>query len=444
MYQISKTSVNRAINGILAVAIAITLLGIATDFSNTLRHGGNDLRNRIVGARLLSQGLDPYYYRWQPGDPETLWDPMDTPELPVSKVTVAPIGLAFYTPFASLPYRTQRLIWFVLQQLAFFASLVLLIFTTANPRNRLILALCLLVMNGHFSWRFHVETGQIYIFYVFLLALFYWCLSQKFRFHRELSGLSLGLAVAIRPPLLVMALPLLLFKKIRLFSMTLLGTVVWLLASVLLYGNEVWVRYFSAMSLISKLSRNEIKINIDTTKALDLPQVLEGVPFGFLDVSEGYETSLALRLYKVLGFHPSIGQLSILIVAILLVYLFAAFQFYRNRRNFQIPQIDIVLMLGGVLVLIVDFLVPTPRYSYNDVFYLIPLVPVLKYIQCNSYLETVAIALLLLGLLLMGGAFIWIPFIKYWAGQWLVLAALMLTSLLILRGRSNIELSQRD
>lgn len=442
MYQISKTSVNRAINGILAVAIAISLLGIATDFRNTLRHGGTDLRNRIIGARLLSQGLDPYYYRWRPGDPETLRDPMDIPELPVSRVTVAPIGLTFYTPFASLPYRTQRLIWLVLQQLALFASLALLIFTTANPRNRLVLALCLLVVNSHFSWRFHVETGQIYIFYVFLIALFYWCLSQKFQFHRELSGLSLGLAVAIRPPLLVMALPLLLFKKIRHFAMTLLGTAVWLLMSVLLYGREVWVNYFSAMSLISKLSREEIKINVTT--AVELPQVLEGVPFGALDISEGYETSLALRFYRILGFHPSVGFLLVLIIAICLGYLFAAFQLYKTRRDRQIPQIDVVLMLGGVLVLIVDFLIPTPRYSYNDVFYLVPLVPVLKYIQWNRYLETLAISLLLLGLLLMGGVFIWIPFIKYWAGQWLVLAALTFASLLILRSRSTSDSPQRN
>jgi hypothetical protein len=383
-----------------------------------------------VGARLLSQGLDPYYYRWRPNNPETLRDPFDKLELPVSRVTVSPIGLAFYTPFANFPYRTQRLIWLVLQQLALFCSLVLLIFTTGSSRNKAILAISLIMINSNYSLRSHVETGQIYIFFVFLIAVSYWFLSQKNRFRYALSGLSLGLAIAIRPPLIVMALPMLLFQRIRLFGMALVGASIWLLVSVLQYGYPVWANYFSAMGVISKLSRGELKI---PTQDLKLPQVLEGMKFGFIDANPSYETSLALKLHKTLGFHPSIGHLVALLAIILSGYLFIAFRLYRPRQNVPIPLRDVLLMLGGVMVLIVDFLMPIPRNSYNDVLYLVPLIPVLKYIRWNHYLDILVSCLLLFGLLHMGGLFIWIPIMRDRAGQWLTLAALVCMSLLILR-----------
>lgn len=429
MHQTNKTSVARAI--ILVMAISITFLGIFTDLRNTLRHGGIDLRNRIVGARLLTQGIDPYYYRWQPGDSETLRDPFDQLELPISRVTVAPVGLALYAPFAGLPYHIQRLIWFVLQQLAFLGSLALLVFTNANTRNKAVLAISLLFMNSNYSWRLHVETGQIYIFYVFLIALSYWFLFRKMRFNGVMAGLSLGLAIAIRPPLIVMALPMLLFKKIKLFTITLLGTVVWLLLSVLLFGYQVWLNYFSAMNLISQLSRGELKS--PELKEIVLPQILEGVVFGLKDASKTEQTSVALKLTELSGIQFSIGHFVLIIAVIFLVYLLIASKLYRDQRNYQFTPLDLMVILGGVLVLITDFLIPAPRYSYNDVLYLIPLIPTLKYVQWNSYIDIPVLCLLALGLLSMGGLFVWLPFSHLLVGEVLVLAALMFASLLLLR-----------
>jgi hypothetical protein len=429
MYQISKTSVNRILNAMLGVALAITLLGIAADFRNTLRHGGNDLRNRIVGARLLTQGIDPYYYRWQPGDPETLRDPLDRPEVPVSRVTAAPIGLAVYVPFASFPYHIQRWIWFVLQQAAFFGSLALLIFSKTNLRNKEILVASLLVMNTGYAWRLHVETGQIYIFYVFLIALFYKLLSQKIRFNQELSGLALGLAIAMRPPLIVVTLPMLLFKQLRLFMMTMLGAVIWLLLSLVIFGPPVWLNYFSAMTVISKLSRGEIVIS---ERPINLPQVLEDVAFGVGDASQSHQTSWPLLLKRLLDINLSTSHLIFIIVVIFSVYSFVIFKLYKSHSKDSPPLLDVLLMTGGVMLLVVDFSMPVPRFSYNDVYFLIPLIPVLKHIQCDSRLEVVTTCLLGLSIALMGGLFAWLP-INIAMGQLLTLFTLIAMTMLILR-----------
>src|SRR3954470_14128773 len=68
--------------GLIALAIGSGL----TDVTGT--YGGIDVRNRCVGARVLTAGMDPYTFRWQPGMPDTLLDPRHPAEVP--RVTVPP------------------------------------------------------------------------------------------------------------------------------------------------------------------------------------------------------------------------------------------------------------------------------------------------------------------------------------------------------------------
>ena len=56
------------------ILIPFVAWGILKDVSNTGNGGSIDLRNRITGARIASNGIDPYTYKWMRGEPEEFCD----------------------------------------------------------------------------------------------------------------------------------------------------------------------------------------------------------------------------------------------------------------------------------------------------------------------------------------------------------------------------------
>src|ERR1700679_3814962 len=77
---------------------------------------GVDLRNRIVGARVMLAGHDPYIFIWQPDMPEEWLDPVY--DAKAHRLTLSPPGLLPYALIAPLPYRLERLLSFVAEWLA--------------------------------------------------------------------------------------------------------------------------------------------------------------------------------------------------------------------------------------------------------------------------------------------------------------------------------------
>lgn len=82
--------------------LLFVLLGAMSDVEHTVTQGGIDFRNRLIGARLLLAGEDPYWYKWKPGDSLRWLDPTDPPQKPMNRNTVSPTGLAIYAPMAPL------------------------------------------------------------------------------------------------------------------------------------------------------------------------------------------------------------------------------------------------------------------------------------------------------------------------------------------------------
>ncbi|MCK4696052.1 MAG: hypothetical protein KAT74_09825, partial [Candidatus Cloacimonetes bacterium] len=62
---------------LLGYSIIIAAICISFDTMNTLKYGAIDLRNRVVGARLLLKGEDPYYFKWDNDTPEYYVDARD-------------------------------------------------------------------------------------------------------------------------------------------------------------------------------------------------------------------------------------------------------------------------------------------------------------------------------------------------------------------------------
>jgi hypothetical protein len=177
--------------GVAAVAIAFSILDLRD-------YAGIDLRNRVVGARALLLGLDPYRVEWRPGVSLELADYQQ--RYPgISRVTVAPPVLLAYAPFASLGHRTQQLLWWGLQWAALLAAILILFrsYDCAELR-RAFLLVAVLCFVGSWFWRLHVERGQYYVFLALLLCLDVAALRNAALRTRWL-GVPIGLAVALRP-----------------------------------------------------------------------------------------------------------------------------------------------------------------------------------------------------------------------------------------------------
>jgi len=107
------------------VALLLLLAAVVQSFLDASHYYGADLRARVVGARAMLRGLDPYFLPMRADQPETLQDPFRY-ALQFSRCTYAPTLLWLYAPFANLVFTTQRWIWWCLEWTALLSSIYLL------------------------------------------------------------------------------------------------------------------------------------------------------------------------------------------------------------------------------------------------------------------------------------------------------------------------------
>src|SRR5207249_2402179 len=72
---------------LLRVALFVGLCALIWTYRDMRTYSGDDLRNRVVGARVMLAGYDPYTFVWQPGMPEEWLDPVYDN---VHRLTVSP------------------------------------------------------------------------------------------------------------------------------------------------------------------------------------------------------------------------------------------------------------------------------------------------------------------------------------------------------------------
>lgn len=118
---------NKILTLVLLSAIVITLLAFVVDLRSTLTYPGTDLRNRVVGARLMLEGIDPYFFKWHPGLPDIFYDPLDVPSETLSKLSVPPTVLVLHSTIAKLSYLQQKVIWLVVQWSALIGTVLIFV-----------------------------------------------------------------------------------------------------------------------------------------------------------------------------------------------------------------------------------------------------------------------------------------------------------------------------
>ena len=97
---------------VFSFIIAAVLLTIAfiRDLGYEKLYPG-DLRNRVVGARLIHDGQSPYFYKWKPQDGMRYYDPESFTNSIISNTTASPFLHTLVLPFCNLSQRTISRWW---------------------------------------------------------------------------------------------------------------------------------------------------------------------------------------------------------------------------------------------------------------------------------------------------------------------------------------------
>lgn len=342
-----------------AVLLALALVvSFGIDFSQTLRSGAVDFRNRITGARLLEHGIDPYHYIWHPGDPAEFCDTRNNPRMTVSKTTVSPAMLVLYAPLAALPYRAAQFAWLFLQWLLLLGT-VWLWLRAGMARFSFWLALFFVVAFTFTpGWRNEAERGQCYTLLVFLLAYVLTFRSECGQGNEFLAGAVAGVLVTLRAPYIVL-LPFLALHRPRQLPGALVGLLAGVIVPTLLLPH-VWLDYASAMQTNSDYYRHA---SLPARPAQAFPDVIEGTPMATM-ASVPYFPYVDLTVYAVarrLGF----GGVPDLPCILIFGGLFLAWLLCTRGRLMR-------LLLPGMAawLFLSDFVLPTSRWGYYDVMIL--------------------------------------------------------------------------
>ena len=406
--ELSPKNRDKILNLLLILIVIVVILGFITDIKNTLKYGGIDLRNRVVGARVLIEGMDPYFFQWHQGMSDRLLDPLVLPNSIVSRVTVPPTVLIFHATIAGFSYLQQKIIWLIVQWAAFLSTIFMFARRSDSPlKKNLILLLGWFFLNSLF-WRVHVERGQIYIIYVFLLSLAWFFSQTEFKYHNILSGFFIGLTATLRPPIILISLPFLIYRKWAFLWGGIIGILSSLSFSLVLVKLSIWQSYFSAMSgmtsLINLRQDSFFTNNIDENNTL-YPQTIEGMNNinSMIDLPHPRSSLIMIADSLNLNFISA----NILIISLFFIIILVSFFLLSlPRKNISINSI---FLSGMVLYLIAEFFIPAPRDSYNDVQWILPLSLMIVEADTVKFLTNKSIILLLLSLLLSMGCFMWMP-----------------------------------
>ena len=289
----------------------------------------------------------------------------------MSKTTATPALLMLHLPLAMLPYRLAQFLWFFAQWLLLLGTGWLWLRACTTSRQRLLVAVFVTGFTYTAAWRLHAERGQAYVLLAFLFAWWLAATLDPKRGNGFLAGLIAGFLVALRPPFVLLAPFLALYRRGQLA-----GAAVGVLLGFglpLAINTASWSDYFSAMQTHSELYRNAID---PAPGPQSYPPTIEGIPTDILAkyVAIPYADFSVHALLRWLGFAPFPALPLLVVVAVPFVVWLGLARGQPMER--LLPGLAAWFFLA-------DFFLPAYRDSYNDV--LILNVVCLGFIATNQF-----------------------------------------------------------
>lgn len=381
---------------LLAGGAAVLAHALWTSWNDIHTYGGVDLRDKVVFARLLRAGTDPYFAKMTADWPEELIDP--NYYLGAVRISITPPAICVYMPLSGLAYGTQRSAWFCIEWAAFLTSAALLAWSLRPRRGRvLFLLVALYLFAGGYFWRLHVERGQYYAVVLLLLSL------ASFLFQKKrgawTAGIPLGIAIAIRPTLIAVPLFLWILRRRETALATLVSLVLFVAACLPFTGLKSWANYAHAVKLW------EIQYTypqaLPPRETAPLPTQVEGCDFHEFLPARTTNTSVMDRLSKYqdlvpwIDYRPWLPAFCKGLAAAMTAAL--AWRLLSLQRGPRYPLYT--LGLGAVVACNLDYLLAPMRAGYVDVLLLFPLALLLP-LMLRGRLGHGSLAVALAGLLL--------------------------------------------
>lgn len=373
-----------------------------------------DLRTRIVGARLLNTGHSPYYFKWQPGVSERFLDPLDVPSWEPSRnrVTVTPFLLLTHSSIACLDYKVIRDVWNLFQLFCFLYIVIFFFFSAKSwIRRALVLVSSCLLISITPGWVYHYALGQVYVFYIFVLCLVYQLYHLKSDNGKLLSGVVFGILILLRPPFIMMLIPFLIVKEKSFIKGAVIGFLLASIVSITAGQWEDWKDYYNAMmgksAVFSAHPLTRAAVTVDTNfSRMKYPQIVEGVYFKqFRYVPIDTSKKIEIKDNRTNNYFSKLRISNKEITVFIFVLLFILLMWFLRKEISTFTE-DRLFLVGFLFYMLQDNFLPALRYQYNYIQWVFALLLVC----CKTdILKSSYLPLLLIGLCLNLKKISWFP-----------------------------------
>lgn len=236
----------------LLLLLLWTTLTIPHILRDKKQFGTPDLRNRIVGSRIIihKESISPYFYKWNHRDGNNFLDPYDSPGLPMNRNTVTPFTLQLLQPISDIKYQHLVIIWYVAEITALLIISVLLMGLASGFSNKfLILLISLSGIGLSQAWFLHNLSGQIYIFIPLLLSVLLYTFKGSPDKNNLISAIILSILVLFRPNSLIFILPFVVLQKWKIILYTFFLITLYFVYLIVTDTIWIWQDYFQAVNL---------------------------------------------------------------------------------------------------------------------------------------------------------------------------------------------------
>lgn len=356
---------------LLTLLLILSVVGVMKTNHLQRLSGTGDLRNRVVGARLMKDGILPYYYHWQPGDSlrYVIERTVDTSHRRrVNNVTAPPSFHRLIMPFADHTESDIERGFFLLCYCMLAAIAALVWYQSKNLLLTLLFFVPFLFSDG---WWHHISLAQYYFLFGFLFFVTSYLLWKK---HWIWAGIFFALLVILRMNTVVFILPFLIyFKRFKQFILS-TAIVIGLFAVVvycLPFERANWAEYFGSLKESAAIHMRQ-KPGEHRTYKIDLPAFWEGENYVALQ-KKGIEeniwvnpemTNVVPAIRKLFGWTLPLRLLqALLLVSFLVVSVFLV----RKKSPFKSATVapEPIILSGLLFYFLSNFFSPinVPPYQ---------------------------------------------------------------------------------
>lgn len=375
----------------LAFFIAVFFIGLH-QLKNVNKLAADDLILRINGSALQHNQKEIYFYKWQKGDAEKYFYYSQRPTQLINGITATPLLLWTHSALISLSYCDIKLVWLVIELLFLFASVLLLLQSTAKFEKKIVILFgFILFFACSPNWFVHIESGQVYIIFAFTFSLYYWLDKKDFIHKKYYQSILISLTIFFRPILIISVLYFLFKRDFEIIKKGIVSFLIIGTLTLFLYPISNWVSYQKAMQEYSKEVVDKISVpnNIIPNQVPDKPiECLNNPTQRMYNAGALYTVQKYLHNLKI-----DVSNVFVFLVCYFIGILLLLLTLKNNWKKLNIKQHFVLLFL---FYLLFELCTPTVRNPYNLIQWLAPALLILS----SWRLHFSASIAMLLGLLL--------------------------------------------